>query len=546
MRQRIGVLSSRSTSQTTGVEGTQGQLCTRLADSLSGNHADSLALLHHESCSKVTTVALGAQAVFSLAGEDRTDLHFLDTGALDSVASTLANLFAGSNDQYTVLIEDVVYAYSTEDTLRERSYYGVVLLDSASNQATERTTVLLGDDHIVRYVNKTTGQITGIGSLQSGIGKTLTGTVGRNEVLQHAHAFLEVSKHRVFDRGTCVGRSGFLRFTHQATDTSQLLDLLFVTTRTRIHHHIYGVESLVGLLHVFHQDVCNLVVDTTPCVNDLVVTLVVGHLTEVIALGDSLDFCITFGDKVSTLLRNKDVVEVETQTALECHVVTEVLDVVEELSRTGYTAGLDNLGDDVLDSTFLEYCVLETDLLRHVLINHYTPRSGLDDMLRQLTVNHLLDTYAHLGVDIHSTLVQGDGALLLAIERQSFALHAGALLGDVIQTKNHVLRRNGDRITVSRVKDVVRAEHQQLCLEDSLVAQRKVYSHLVTIEVGVETGAGQRVQLNSLTLDHLRLERQYTMTVQCRCTVEQYGVTFHHMLQDLKDNRITAVDDLLG
>ena len=36
----------------------------------------------------------------------------------------------------------------------------------------------------------------------------------------------------------------------------------------------------------------------------------------------------------------------------------------------------------------------------------------------------------------------------------------------------------------------MRAEHQQLCLEDSLVAQREVHSHLVTVEVGVEAGTG--------------------------------------------------------
>ncbi len=43
--------------------------------------------------------------------------------------------------------------------------------------------------------------------------------------------------------------------------------------------------------------------------------------------------------------------------------------------------------------------------------------------------------------------------------------------------------------------------------------------HLVTIEVSVERGANQRVQLNSLTLNQLRLKRLNTETVQGRCTV---------------------------
>ena len=54
------------------------------------------------------------------------------------------------------------------------------------------------------------------------------------------------------------------------------------------------------------------------------------------------------------------------------------------------------------------------------------------------------------------------------------------------------------------------------------------------------------MQLDSLTLDHLRLESQYTMAVQCRRTVKQYRMSLHHVLQNLEDNRITAVDDLLG
>ena len=250
---------------------------------------------------------------------------------------------------------------------------------------------------------------------------------------------------------------------------------------------------MVSFLHVLHQDIGNLVVDTSPSVNHLIVTLVVGHLTEVIALGDGLYFGVTLSDKVSTLLRDKNIVEVEAQAALEGHIVTKVFDVVEELSRTSHTTGLDDHGDDVLDSTLLEHHVLETNLLRHVLVNHHATRGSVNNVLNKLTVDGLLNTHAHFSVQVHSTLVHSDGTLLFAVERQSFALHAGTLLGDIIQTKNHVLRRYGDRIAVSRVEDIVRAEHEQLCLEDSLVAQRKVHGHLVTVEVSVEAGAGQRV-----------------------------------------------------
>ena len=73
-----------------------------------------------------------------------------------------------------------------------------------------------------------------------------------------------------------------------------------------------------------------------------------------------------------------------------------------------------------------------------------------------------------------------------------------------------------------------------------------MYGHLVTVEVGVERGTCQGVQLDSLTLDHLGLEGLNTQTVQCRRTVQQYGVTLHYIFQNIPDDGILAVNNLLG
>ena len=88
-------------------------------------------------------------------------------------------------------------------------------------------------------------------------------------------------------------------------------------------------------------------------------------------------------------------------------------------------------------------------------------------------------------------------------------------------------------------------KHQQLCLEDCLVAQREVNSHLVAIEVGVERSTCQRVQLNCLTLDKFRLECLNTQTVKCRSTVEEYRVSLHYVLKDVPYNWFTTIDNLL-
>ena len=89
-------------------------------------------------------------------------------------------------------------------------------------------------------------------------------------------------------------------------------------------------------------------------------------------------------------------------------------------------------------------------------------------------------------------------------------------------------------------------KHQQLGLEDGLVRQREMDSHLVAVEVSVEGGTCQRVKLDGLTLNELRLEGLNAETVQRRRTVQQHGVALHDVLKDVVDDRLTAVDNLLG
>ena len=70
-------------------------------------------------------------------------------------------------------------------------------------------------------------------------------------------------------------------------------------------------------------------------------------------------------------------------------------------------------------------------------------------------------------------------------------------------------------------------------------------SHLVTIEVGVERGTGQRVKLDGLALDHPGLEGLDTEPVEGRSTVQENRVSLHDVLEDIPDYGILPVDDLL-
>ena len=71
-------------------------------------------------------------------------------------------------------------------------------------------------------------------------------------------------------------------------------------------------------------------------------------------------------------------------------------------------------------------------------------------------------------------------------------------------------------------------------------------SHLVTVEVGVESGTSQGVELDGFPFDHLRLEGLDTEAVKRRSTVKEHGMTLHDVFKDVPHDGLFAVDDFLG
>ena len=107
------------------------------------------------------------------------------------------------------------------------------------------------------------------------------------------------------------------------------------------------------------------------------------------------------------------------------------------------------------------------------------------------------------------------------------------LARQVVQADDHVLRGHGDRTTVGRFEDVVGRQHEDtgFCLR--LGGQRQVHCHLVTVEVGVEGRTDERVQLNGLTLNELRLKCLDAETVQGWGTVQQDRVIRDDLFEDV-------------
>ena len=70
--------------------------------------------------------------------------------------------------------------------------------------------------------------------------------------------------------------------------------------------------------------------------------------------------------------------------------------------------------------------------------------------------------------------------------------------------------------------------------------------HLVTVEVGVEGRANERMQLDGLAFDQDGLKSLDTQTVQRRRTVQHHGVLFDDLFQDVPNNGRSGLDFLLG
>ena len=165
-------------SNTTGVESTKGKLRTRFTNSLCSNDTYCLAHLYHTSGGKVAAIALLTYTALAFAREHRTYLHHFKWRFVNDFSLSLCDFFACGYYKFACRrIDDIVYRYTTENALVERSNDFVAILQRTAFKTTERTTVLFGNDNVVRNVYQTTSEVSCIGSLHSGIGKTLTGTV---------------------------------------------------------------------------------------------------------------------------------------------------------------------------------------------------------------------------------------------------------------------------------------------------------------------------------------------------------------------------------
>jgi hypothetical protein len=121
-----------------------------------------------------------------------------------------------------------------------------------------------------------------------------------------------------------------------------------------------------------------------------------------------------------------------------------------------------------------------------------------------------------------------------------------ALAGRVVKPEHDVLRRVDDRLAVGGREDVVRAHHEHAGFHLRLDRERHVHGHLVAVEVRVERGADERVQLDGLAFDENGLERLDAESVQRRRSVQHDRVLADDLFEDVPNLGTLLLDHLLG
>ncbi len=126
--------------------------------------------------------------------------------------------------------------------------------------------ILLADNYILRYVNKTAGKVPRIRRTEGRVGKTFTRAVAGNEIFKNSQAFAVIGFDRHFENAS--RRAG-----KQAAHTGKLLHLAAGTARSGIQHHKYTVVPTESV----HQILGDMVRSLVPRLKNFIAAFLIRH-----------------------------------------------------------------------------------------------------------------------------------------------------------------------------------------------------------------------------------------------------------------------------
>ena len=118
-------------------------------------------------------------------------------------------------------------------------------------------------------------------------------------------------------------------------------------------------------------------------------------------------------------------------------------------------------------------------------------------------------------------------------------------LSEVVGAENDVVHGADDWVTIRRLEEILAGHHEDAGFSLGEGRQRDVHRHLVAVEVRVERGAHQRMDLDRLAVDQNGLEGLDAEPVQCRGPVQEHRVVFDDLLESVPDLRLHSVHHAL-
>jgi hypothetical protein len=113
-------LLADSRCRTADVEGTHGELRSRLADGLRRDDAGGFAQFDQASRCQVAAVAHHADAALRFAGQHRADFHALDAGRLNRSRQVFRDFLVDVDDDVAVIVLDFLQRHAAHDAVAQR------------------------------------------------------------------------------------------------------------------------------------------------------------------------------------------------------------------------------------------------------------------------------------------------------------------------------------------------------------------------------------------------------------------------------------------
>ena len=502
------------TRNTAGVEGTHGKLGAWLAYRLSRNYADSLARGNRFAGCKVSAVALLAHAVVAVAGKHRAYLNAFDSGINNFLGALARNHILMRPDNLAgIRVNCVMEQISALKALCKRLQNVVSILNIGDGKTLFRTAVVLTDDNILRNIDQTAGKITRVSCTQSSICKSFTRTARRNKVFKYVKTLTVVGTDRYFDNLT-------RRIRYKSAHTRKLSYLAHRTARAGVRHHEYRVE----LVKVALQRIGNILGRLVPYFYNMAAALVVAYKTASVIAAYQINLCL--GACKYFLFRRRDyrvdnrngdsalggvlkacrlnIIKNYSGFACSVHCNATVDNFTEllfaDLVLNNIVIALNNIGVGIFNGIRpfeIKHMsgvgsVNKAQILRNRLIEDYKADRTPNKTVLTLIVGH---THSYRRVQTDNTVVISHYRLVFISEYLVCALFVGLNKSEVVRAEYHILRRNGNRLTVGRLQEVVCRKHKETGLCLCLCRERNMNSHLVAVKVGIVCCTNERVQL---------------------------------------------------